>query len=167
MISGEWSRAHAASVLAEREPSSLLGGSTALTSPFPSPLPRHPSLSFRKMLADTQQNYGALEGQETTVEKQSIPQRLGAKYVLGFAAVALLTAGVVVISANAGVSQGNVASVVDANRNRATIARVRGARSSRNARAVETARSFPRADGQSNSAGRCRGAVLLSWRTRL
>lgn len=73
------------------------------------------------MLAHNQRTYGALEGQEVE-ENKSISQRLGVKYVVAFAAVALMTAGVVVLSAKSGVSHGQVATVADANRNRATIA---------------------------------------------
>jgi len=71
------------------------------------------------MLSDDKASYGALESQAAPQENS---QRVGAKYVLGFAAVALLTVGVVALSSHTGSVQ--VDAVADANRNRATIAKV-------------------------------------------
>jgi len=71
------------------------------------------------MLSDGKATYGALESQQV---QEKGTQRSGAKYVAAFATVALIVAGVVVMSA--GTSSANVNSVVDANRNRATLSKV-------------------------------------------
>ena len=73
------------------------------------------------MLSDGKASYGALEA-ATVPQEKTVSQRLGAKYVLGFAALALMTVGVVAMSG--GVSSSQVDTVVDANRNRATLAKV-------------------------------------------